>query len=147
MNRLQIETPDGQRIEPKVRGQDRHGAGYYGAPRGKRTHKGVDYCCNAGDRMLSVSEGKVTKIGFPYSPNDKKKGHLRYVQVTDANGYDCRYFYVEPFVKVGDPIRAGEIIGQAQGLTRIYPGITDHFHFEVRDDADFHLDPAIYLAG
>jgi len=47
------------------------------------------------------------------------------------NSDKYRYFYVEPLLLVGDTVKRGDIIGYAQGLTDVYPGITSHFHFEI----------------
>lgn len=120
------------RIEPPMRGTDKHGSGYFGAPRGSKTHRGIDYACYKGSRVLSFAAGEVTHWGYPYNPTDEAKGHLRYVEITDAEGYQLRYFYVMPSVYIGDQIFAGEPIGETQGLMDIFPDITDHFHFEVK---------------
>ena len=133
-------------ITPPLRGQDSQGSGAFGAPRGKRTHQGIDFACMKGSLVRSVCNGKVTKIGYPYNPADTVKGHLRYVQVTDENGYDLRYFYIAPSVKLGDNILTNWIVGEVQGLTDIYKGITDHFHFEVKKDGNI-INPHEYLGG
>ena len=118
-------------IDAPYRGTDRHGSGAFMAPRaGGRTHKGIDFACYQGSIVHAASSGRVTKIGYPYNPNDKKKGHLRYVEITDVNDFKTRYFYLESFVEVGQIIYTGDLIGATQGLSDIYPGITDHFHFE-----------------
>jgi len=120
-------------INPPIRGNDVHGNGAFGAPRGSRTHNGIDMVCARDSIVLSVCNGRVTKVGYPYSTDDPKKGHLRYVQVTDEEGYDVRYFYCLPHnVKIGDDVRKGDAIAITQGLLKVYPGITDHFHFEVK---------------
>lgn len=133
-------------ITPSIRGYDLQGAGYFGAPRGDRTHKGIDFVSYADGDVIALSSGIVTKIGFPYDPGDDKKGHLLYVQITDKNGYAVRYFYVDPIGKVGTPVLMGSTIGLSQDLTKIYPGITQHFHFEVKK-ADIYCDPDLYLQG
>jgi len=115
----------------KVRGQDAHGSGEWHAPRVSRKHKGIDYVCEEGDYVRSDVEGKVTKIGYPYNPSDPKKGHLRYVEVTDKERSRVRYFYVEPKVSQGDMIYPSDILGKSQDLTKIWPGMTQHFHLEV----------------
>lgn len=134
-------------IDAPIRGQDSHGAGYFGAPRGNHTHQGIDIACYAGSVVYAATAGEVTKIGRPYFDEGDKRGrnHLRYVQVTDADGLHCRYFYVAPGVQVGDRVRAGEAVGKTQGLTEVYPGITDHFHFEVKTEAGEVHDPVAYL--
>ena len=115
----------------KVRGQDRHGAGHYGAPRSGRKHQGIDIVVHKNEAVTAYEDGEVTKFGFPYNPADPKKGHLRYIEVTVDNSDKHRYFYVEPLVLVGDTVERGDIIGYAQGLSDVYPGITQHYHWEV----------------
>lgn len=115
----------------KIRGQDRWGAGYYGAPRSGRKHQGIDVIIHKDEAVTAYECGTITKYGFPYNPNDPKKGHLRYIEITADNGDKYRYFYVEPLLLVGDTVKRGDIIGYAQGLSDIYPGITSHFHFEI----------------
>ena len=131
-------------ITPPLRGQDSQGSGEFGAPRGNHTHQGIDLACMKDSLVRSVSAGSVTKIGYPYNPEDPEKGHLRYVQVTDRNGFDVRYFYIEPMVKLGDSVLSGYAIGKVQGLTDIYKGITDHFHFEVKQNGKI-INPHTYL--
>ena len=38
---------------------------------------------------------------------------------------------MDAFFSVGDVVERGDIIGYAQGLAEIYPGITEHVHWEV----------------
>lgn len=135
------------KITPPIRGRDSHGSGAFGASRvSARIHKGVDLACYAGSLIYSLTPGKVTKLGYPHDPSNIKKGHLRYVQVTHE-GKDYRYFYVSPSVRVGDEVRKDDVIGMAQGLLKIYPGITDHIHFEIKlQDGSFE-DPTPLIKG
>lgn len=123
------------------RGCDKWGCGHYGAPRGDRTHNGIDLACCAGSEVLAISSGIVTKHGIVYS--DPEKSHYRYVQVS-SDGLDYRYFYVEPSVAVGRKVRQGEKIGVVQDLNLIYPGITNHVHFEIKQE-DEYLDPTNFI--
>jgi len=130
----------------KFRDKDRYGSGSYRADRGSRLHHGVDVCCTPGDSICAVTLGEVTKLGYPYG--DLKKRWLRYVQVTDVRGIDVRYFYIDPGVDIGDMVEAGDALGHAQNLQEVYPGITDHYHFEVLmmvDGKKVFLDPEAYL--
>ncbi len=131
------------KIKPPLRTKDSQGEGHYGASRGARTHKGIDLACYEGSIILSLTDGVVTKLGYPYNPNNHIKGHLRYVQITFED-LDYRYFYVQPLVKVGDKIKAGDEIGITQGLVEIYPGITDHFHFEIKKGKGY-LNPEKFI--
>ena len=107
-------------VNAPVRGVDIHGSGAFMASRSGRKHEGIDVACCAGSGVFSVGSGVVTKIGYPYNPGDKKKGHLRYVQVTDDKGRDVRYFYVTPKVMVGQKVVKNSPLGITQGLTKIY---------------------------
>lgn len=129
------------RVRPKIRGLDNHGSGEFGAPRGDHTHRGVDFALLPDSKIEAVSDGIVTKVGYPYADDL----HFRYVQITDDLGLNARYFYVDPSVNVGDHIEQGDVIGTAQSLNSRYPGITPHIHFEVKDDRFVYLDPNVYL--
>ena len=133
-------------IIPPTRGQDCHGAGAYHAPRGDRTHIGVDKACYKDSLILAVSGGLVTKIGYPYDPSHPKKGHLRYTEITDRDGLRLRYFYVKTLVQKGEKVTKGQIIGKAQGLSEIYPGIIDHIHFEILTENSRECNPDYYKA-
>lgn len=134
-------------VVPPVRGQDCWGQGHYLASRVNRLHNGVDFSCQKGSFIPSMSAGVVTKIGFPHRQSDKRKKHLRYVQVTDAKGNRVRYFYVEKLweLGVGSTVLAGDIIGISQGLLGVYKNIIDHIHFEVIDSSGEYIDPHEYL--
>ena len=121
--------------ELKRRGSDGFGAGHFGAPRGSRTHKGVDLLAQSGEAINSPVTGTVTKVGYPYGDDLS----YRYVQIT-AGDYDFRVFYVEPSVRVGQEVTTETAIGSAQDLGRRYPGIPNHVHFEIKSDGDY-LDP------
>lgn len=132
----------------KIRGDDQHGSGGYRAPRGGRLHNGIDICCKTGAPVKAVSSGVVTKIGYPYDPTDEKRGHLRYVEITDDYDVCARYFYTDARVMVGERISRGLVIALAQGLADVYPGITEHYHFEVLlwvHGAKVFLDPEQYI--
>ena len=127
-----------------IRGQDDFGSGAFQASRGRRKHKGIDIACYKGTAVGSDVYGKVTKIGYPYNQDDKRKKHFRYVQVTDSLGRDHRYFYVIPSVDVGDIVNRGVLLGITQGIAEAYntdlKTMTDHFHYEVKEDGEY-LNP------
>ncbi len=129
-----------------IRGPDRWGSGEYGAPRdqGRRRHRGVDLVCEAGDVILSPVSGIVTKIGYPYDPSGPK-GHKRYVQVTEPDGLNHRFFYTLPLVGLGDKIHVGVLFARVQGLQDIYPGITDHIHYEIKRADGSFMNPTPYV--
>lgn len=132
------------RILPPARTYDKWGSGEYGAPRGDHTHNGIDIACYPNSIICAIRPGTVTKLGHPYSPADPHKGHYRYVQVTDDKGNNMRYFYIAPFVSDGQIIETGQPIGISQSFDDVYPGITNHVHFEVKKDGKV-IDPTPFL--
>lgn len=134
-------------IKPPIRGTDNHGAGYFEAPRGSSLHHGVDIACYGGSQICSLTPGIVTLTnGYPYDPDDPRKGHFRYVQVTlDGNHY--RYFYVMASVKKGDMVIPGDVIGEAQGWIGTIRDMTDHIHFEHIDPDGRYADPTEMVFG
>lgn len=126
-------------ILPPIRASDSQGRGYYGAPRGSRTHNGVDFVYSPGDPVRALLSGTVSKLGYPY----EDKPQFRYVELRRPNGDLVRYFYVEPGVRVGDLVKVGEVIGTCQKLP--YAGIIDHVHVEVKVQGE-HVEPIRYLS-
>ncbi len=125
----------------KIRGTDKQGSGAWLASRGNRKHLGEDIICNELEEITSHVAGFVSKIGYPYNPSNIDKGHLRYIEVTDKNKSKVRYFYLFPTVEKGQKILKGDILGISQDLTKIYNGITQHYHLEVIA----YLQPTKYL--
>lgn len=129
-----------------LRGCDAQGNGAYGAPRGTRTHKGEDVCAWVGSLVVPEEGGTITKIGFPYSPEDEEKCHLRYVELLTQMNYRIRYFYVDPLVEVGDYVQACQPIGAVQDLQAVYGStMENHVHVEVINPDGVHIDPKHYF--
>ena len=104
---------------PRLRGTDKQGSGAYGAPRGDRLHKGVDYAVQPGTRVYSAVRGVVSRVGF---------------------------LYVLPSVTKGATINKGYLLGTAQKLP--YKGITQHVHVDVRQMVGSRrkfVDPVTYF--
>ena len=90
--------------------------------------------CYPGTIIHSTVSGKVTKLGYPYAD----KLEFRYVQVTDSQGLNHRYFYIDPLVKMDQIVTLETVIGMSQKLP--YEGITHHVHYEIKDGVEY-LDP------
>ena len=111
---------------------DPWGSGEFGAPRGTRTHKGIDYTCPVGAVIHTPVSGKVTKLGYPYSDDLT----FRYVEITDKDDARHRLFYVSPTVEKGDIVQAGESVGIQQDISGRYrddnkPPMINHCHYEI----------------
>jgi hypothetical protein len=127
------------------RGQDAWGSGAFGASRGTRIHKGIDYCCYPDTVITSHILGVVTKLGYPYSDDLR----FRYVEVTTPDKCRHRWFYVSPEVVKGDVITVGQPIGVSQDIAGRYrdpkrPPMTNHVHFEILDTDGTPIDPEVY---
>jgi murein DD-endopeptidase MepM/ murein hydrolase activator NlpD len=81
----------------------------------------------------------VTKLGYPYGDDLQ----WRYVQITDASGFNHRTFYVEPLVRVGQRVEEDEPIGEAQDISQRYPaqGMKPHVHYEIKSGDGEYLNP------
>lgn len=114
-------------VAPLIRVDDA-GDGHFGAPRGDRTHRGVDYLCRPGDTVHSPCNGVVSKLGFPYADDST----WRYVEITDGRSRRHRLFYVEPLHHVGTIVKEGNVIGHAQDISLRYsPRMKPHLHYEI----------------
>jgi murein DD-endopeptidase MepM/ murein hydrolase activator NlpD len=128
-------------ILPK-RVNDPWGSGEFGASRGSRTHKGIDYACYPGTEITSPVDGVVTKLGYPYGDDLK----FRYVEVMSDDGMRHRMFYCEPGVTHGDEIKAGQVVGTSQDISSRYrdeskPPMINHVHYEILDEAGDPINP------
>lgn len=100
-----------------------------------------------GSAVTSTVDGVVISTNDVYRRDVRQKTkHPSYkaVNVKTPQGYVVKHFYVNPEVKVGDRVKAGETrIGSVQDLTLKYPGITNHVHVQVhsRSDPSKKIDP------
>ncbi|MEM1142743.1 MAG: M23 family metallopeptidase [Pseudomonadota bacterium] len=122
---------------------DRAGAGYFGAPRGGRKHRGVDYVVTPGNEVLSPVSGTVERLGWAYARDDT----WRIVDIRAVDGFLHRVFYVEPMVDAGQEVTRFTVIGLAQDISAFYPdsGMKPHVHYEVINTEGRHIDPEEWL--
>lgn len=90
----------------------------------KKNHTGIDIAAPAGSVVYAVDDCVVKKIGFL----DANKTMARYVGVEHAAKNFCTaYLHIEPTVKIGDKLKAKDIIGHTGQLI----GMGPHLHFNV----------------
>lgn len=124
------------------RGIDDWGDGSYGASRGNRTHKGIDYEATVDAEILSPVMGIVSKLGYPYADNFS----YRYIEITDAYDLRHRFFYVNPLVELNDFIKVDSVIGKAQDIAGRYNSqgkgyMKNHIHYEILKPDGTSINP------
>jgi murein DD-endopeptidase MepM/ murein hydrolase activator NlpD len=98
-------------------------------------HTGLDFRAATGDPVRATANGRVASSGWA-------GGYGRMVEIDHGNGLSTRYGHLSEIgVKVGDPIRIGQVIG-AVGSTGRSTG--PHLHYETRIDGEA-VDPQKFL--
>ena len=88
---------------------------------GKRRHAGVDLKTKANDEIVAAFDGVVTRSSSYY-------GYGNCIIIKHANGLETLYSHQSKnFVKVGDKVKAGQVIGLTGRTGR---ATTEHLHFE-----------------
>ena len=103
-----------------------------------RLHEGVDISADTGVPVRVAAVGVVVAAG-------EKGGYGRYVAVRHAEGLTTFYAHlggIAAGVKTGLAVAAGDTVGRV-GSTGTSTG--PHLHFEIRDDQDRPLNPAMFL--
>jgi murein DD-endopeptidase MepM/ murein hydrolase activator NlpD len=104
-----------------------------------RTHNGIDYSCEANEKVVACRSGSVTGTS-----EDALWGGV--VELTDDDGVIWRYCgLAEPAVTSGEKIAAGQTLGRAKDVpAEEWEGV--HLHLECKK-GDAWLDPAVLLSG
>jgi murein DD-endopeptidase MepM/ murein hydrolase activator NlpD len=132
---------------PTQRGRDGYGSGKFGASRGSRRHNGLDIAVAQGTPIYAPEAARVVSTSAPvYSNPDKAHKRLVHLMTEDGVSHLLMYVRAAQGLRAGAKVEAGDLIGYAQGLQDIYPGITDHIHWEVRMP-ETRIDPVSYLIG
>lgn len=103
--------------------------------RGGRAHTGVDIKTKANDEVLAAFDGVVERSGSYF-------GYGNYIVIRHAYGFSTCYSHQSKnFVKIGQKVKAGEVIGLTGQTGR---ATTPHLHFEIRFCGKA-IDPAIFF--
>ncbi|NWW84558.1 MIM1 protein, partial [Rhynochetos jubatus] len=117
----------------EIRGCDKYGCGYYGAPRrsGKGRHSGVDVICADGATVYAPFSGELSgPIKFFHNGNAIDDG----VQIRGA-GFCVKLICIHP-IRYSGRILKGQALGRMLPMQRVFPGITSHIHVENCDHSD-----------
>ena len=105
--------------------------------RGRRMHKGIDIAAPTGTPIFAVEDGIVNKA-------QRMRGYGRMIEIKHGDMYSTRYGHnSKNFVKVGDYVRKGQLIGLVGSTGR---STGPHVHFEVLQ-AGIAINPVKYLAA
>ena len=123
---------------------DRGGDGRFGAPRGSRTHKGLDFSTSPeGQVIVSPDSGRVdhfmgASTGYPIVD----------IYPSDPNaGYDfIRILYVDQSDGVPSSVNAGDPIGNSVNLQSLgYPSsVGPHIHLQIYSNGNW-IDPTPFF--
>lgn len=98
-------------------------------------HKGVDFAGSAGEQVLSVAAGVISRV-------ESVKGYGGLVEINHGNGYSTRYAHNQRMlVAVGDTVVRGQPIA-LMGSTGRSTG--PHVHFEVLRNGR-HVNPLSFI--
>lgn len=145
-----------------LRGVDAHGGGGFGAPRGSRTHQGLDFAADTGDDTVASIGGTISRIGVAYIDNPDTaldESDLRSIHIMGSGFWRdvwVKLFYARPLdsLCLTDRVCAGGVIAHAQDRYRYVVDksrgqMTNHVHLEVRvkqpDGSWLAVDPAMYI--
>jgi len=116
---------------------DTGGLGHYGAPRGNRSHKGLDFKTNKGQDIVSLLHGKARNFRGSTDP------HKPMLQITpNANSLGIKRIEILYVNKLHGVIDykwyemkgATTVLGTAADLSNWYPeNVTDHVHVKFYD--------------
>jgi len=93
-----------------------------------RTHTGLDFMCNSGEKIAAVADGVISDVY-----NDDFFGLC--IEIEHPDGIVSRYCSLsETLMKVGDNVNGGESIAIAGNTSRLESAEGIHLHFEVFKD-------------
>ena len=135
----------------KVRGPDKFASqgGAYHAARStagrSRQHEGIDLVATPGEPVVAPVPCYFVRLADPYE--DKKDALLFGCLLRTVDSWNIKILYMKPLasLKPGELVKRGDIIGHAQSLQHLYPGITDHIHIELYRPHGERIDPTGYF--
>ncbi len=117
-------------ISPTGKGirSDFAGDGNYGAARGNRRHRGIDYLCDEGQEVIAPFDMTIERFSYPNA--DKEMTGIAWRKGKSTG----RMWYFTPYLGViGVKVYKGTVLGIAQSVSAYYglPEMQDHIHFQV----------------
>nr|XP_025037024.1 leukocyte cell-derived chemotaxin-2 [Pelodiscus sinensis] len=116
-----------------VRGCDKYGCGYYGAPRNGRKNLGVDVVCKDGSTVYAPFSGLIVRRIKPFGNNNAIDDGILLRET--RTGSCIKLAFISPLRSRGW-ISKGSKIGVMLPMQRVYPGISSHVHIQNCDHSN-----------
>lgn len=115
----------------QFRNCDAFGCGYYGASRGKRTHKGIDFKVNEDEPIKAPFDCTIVRYGYPYE-NDNLQRLVEIKGFGNYSDYTAKIMYIKPIHAIGTLINKGSTVCFAGNIKNKYGNsMINHVHFEL----------------
>ena len=115
---------------------DSYGQGFFGAPRGAGDHRGTDFTLpqGPGQAVLAPITGRFDRIAYPYPDDTETMGG-----VFSNRDITIKMFYFKPDESLlRCKVTMGQVVGVAQDISLLYPGMTPHIHLQVGDEGEIN---------
>ena len=118
---------------------------------GYSNHHGMDFVnANGGAcEVTAIADGEVVYIQDGVRGYNEVYSAGNFVKLRHKNGYFSRYLHLAPDsirVKVGDKVKAGQVLGMEGGTGYCIPAEAVHLHFDINNGRGY-IDPLPYLTG
>ena len=114
----------------RIRDCDVKGCGHYGSSRSHGIHKGIDIIKYEGEQIKAPFDCIVVRHGQVY----KDSTHYKLVVIRGLgkwSNYTMKIMYIRSLVSPNTQLKKGDVLGQAQDISKRYKGITKHIHVEL----------------
>lgn len=110
-------------------------------------HEGIDIAADFGSAVFAAADGTI--IANP----PKESGYGTYVRIAHTDGYESIYGHLQSVaVAVGQVVRGGDLIGQADSTGNVWPKPTPdkphagaHLHFSLKNHQQVTVYPFGYI--
>ncbi len=114
-------------------------------------HHGIDFVNADGGacEVTAIADGEVVYVQTGVVGYNTVYSAGNFVKIRHENGYFSRYLHLAPDsikVKVGDKVKAGQVLGMEGGTGYCIPAEAVHLHFDINNGRGY-VDPLPYLTG